>query len=93
MRLDCFLWWARLAKTRAAARTIATTGTLRIDGRVITRAHCDVGIGNVVTFYAHGRVHVVRVETLPTRRGPPAEARACYTDLDPANVSQQGMAD
>jgi hypothetical protein len=26
---------------------------------------------------------------LPARRGPPAEAQACYQDLSPANVSQQ----
>ena len=93
MRLDRFLWWARLAKTRSAAQAIATTGHLRIDGRPIERAHHDVKVGNVVTFYANNRVRIVRVEALPTRRGPAPEAQACYTDLSPANVSQQAAAD
>ena len=92
MRLDRFLWWVRLAKTRSAAQAIATAGHLRIDGRPVDRAHHDVKIGNVVTFYANHRVRVVRVEALPTRRGPAPEAQACYTDLA-ANVSQQSAAD
>jgi len=101
MRLDRFLWWARLAKTRTAAQGLAEAGHLRIDGRAIDRAHCPVRVGNVLTFAAHGRVRVVRVEALPVRRGPPAEARACYDELTTAdafrpagdNNSQEARAD
>jgi ribosome-associated heat shock protein Hsp15 len=89
MRLDRFLWWARLVKTRAAAQAIAETGHLRIAGRVVGKAAAAVRVGDVLTYAAHGRVRVVRVEALPARRGPPAEAQACYQDLSPANVSQQ----
>jgi ribosome-associated heat shock protein Hsp15 len=81
MRIDRFLWWARLAKTRDAAQAIAEGGHLRIDGRPIDRAHCPVRVGNVLTYPAHGRVRVVRVEALPVRRGPAPEAQGCYTDL------------
>ena len=94
MRLDLFLWWARLAKTREVARALACDGHLRMDGRAIDRAHCPVRVGTVLTFAHAGRVRVVRVETLPTRRGPAPEAQACYLDLSPAaNVSQQGTRD
>ena len=104
MRLDRFLWWARLAKTRTAAQAIAETGHLRLDGRAIDRAHCPVHVGSVLTFALHGRVRVIRVEALPARRGPPAEARLCYEDLAagpladaaagaPANDSQQAPGD
>ncbi|WP_425442500.1 RNA-binding S4 domain-containing protein [Sphingomonas lenta] len=81
MRLDRFLWWARLAKTRSAAQAIAEGGHFRISGRVIEKAHCPVRVGDVLTYPAHGRVRVVRVEALPTRRGPALEAQGCYTDL------------
>lgn len=81
MRLDRFLWWGRLTKTRSAAQALAEAGHLRIDGRVIDRAHCPVRVGNVLTFASHGRVRVVRVEALPVRRGPPAEARLLYAEL------------
>ncbi len=81
MRIDRFLWFVRLAKTRSAAQAIAEKGRLRIDGRAIDRAHCPVRIGNVLTFAANDRVRVIRVEALPTRRGPAPEAQACYQDL------------
>lgn len=92
MRLDRFLWWARLAKTRSAAQAIAEQGHLRIDGRVIDRAHCPVRVGNVLTYPAHGRVRVVRVKALPVRRGPASEAQGCYTDLsgEGAGGGEQG---
>ena len=93
MRVDRFLWWARLAPTRSAAQGIALAGHLRIDGRAIDRAHCPVRVGNVLTYPAYGRVRVVRVAALPVRRGPAAEAQGCYEDLAPANVSQQAARD
>ncbi|WP_235903870.1 RNA-binding S4 domain-containing protein [Sphingomonas carotinifaciens] len=93
MRLDRFLWWARLAKTRSAAQAIASDGHLRLDGRAIDRAHACVRVGNVLTYIAHGRVRVIRVEALPVRRGPAPEAQGCYTDLETANVSQQARVD
>ena len=84
MRLDRFLWFVRATKTRAEAQRIAETGTLRIDGRVIDRAHAVVRVGHVLTF-AHGDiVRIIRVETLPVRRGPASEARACYVELGDA---------
>ena len=97
MRLDRFLWFVRLAKTRSAAQAIAGEGRLRIDGRPIDRAHASVRIGNVLTFASGSRVRVIRVEALPARRGPAPEAQACYRDLTAGvggeNVSQQAPID
>ena len=82
MRVDRFLWYARLAKTRSAAQAIACAGTLRIAGRRTDRAAAPVRVGDVLAFPLHGRVRVLRIEALPTRRGPPAEAAALYTALE-----------
>jgi ribosome-associated heat shock protein Hsp15 len=81
LRLDKFLWFARIVKTRALAQTLAEEGRIRIDGRVIDRAHAPVRVGDVLSFALRGDVRVLRVEALPTRRGPAAEARALYTEL------------
>ena len=90
MRLDRFLWFARIAKRRSWAQELAEGGHLRIDGRRIDRAHAPVRPGNVLAFVAHtGAVRVIRVEALPLRRGPAAEARACYTELKAENGSQK----
>jgi len=81
VRIDRFLWFVRVVKTRSLAQQLAEAGHLRIDGRRIERAHCEVRPGQVLSFALHDRVRVLRIESLPTRRGPPAEARGCYTDL------------
>lgn len=94
MRLDRFLWFARIVKTRPIAHALAEDGRLRIDGRVVSRAAAPVRTGNILTFATSaGQVRVLRVETLPQRRGPPAEAAICYQDLSVANVSHQSPND
>lgn len=89
MRLDRFLWFARIVKTRSAAQAMASDGHLRLNGRAVDRAAAPVRIGCILTFAQHGRVRVLRVEVLPARRGPPAEARACYQELLTDNHSHQ----
>ena len=82
LRLDKFLWFARIVKTRSFAQAMAERGHLRIDGRPVDRAAAPVRIGNILTFATHrGDVRTIRVETLPIRRGPPSEASTCYVDL------------
>ena len=92
MRLDRFLWFARLAKTRERAQDLACQGRMRIDGRVVERSAAPVRIGNILTFASNDRVRVLRIEALPTRRGPAPEAQACYQELV-ANVSQTSPTD
>jgi ribosome-associated heat shock protein Hsp15 len=81
LRLDKFLWFARIVKTRALAQTLAEEGRIRIAGRIVDRAHCPVRVGDVLSFAQRGAVRVLRIEALPARRGPAPEARALYTDL------------
>jgi ribosome-associated heat shock protein Hsp15 len=81
LRLDKFLWFARIAKTRALAQALAEEGRIRIAGRVVDRAHAPVRIGDVLSFAQRGSVRILKVEALPARRGPPAEAQALYSDL------------
>ena len=81
LRLDKFLWFARIVKTRALAQAMAEEGRLRLKGRPVDKAHAVVRVGDVLTFARRGEVRVIRVETLPARRGPPAEARTLYSEL------------
>ena len=92
MRLDRYLWFVRLAKTREAAQAIACEGRLRIDGRPVGRSAAPVRVGNILTFAHQGRVRVLRVEALPLLRGPAPEAQGCYQELV-ANVSQTSAID
>jgi ribosome-associated heat shock protein Hsp15 len=81
LRLDKFLWFARIVKTRSAAQALAEDGRIRIHRRVVDRAHAPVRVGDVLSFAHRGTVRVLRIEALPARRGPPAEARALYSEL------------
>lgn len=81
MRIDTFLWFARVTKRRALAAALAEHGHIRIDGRCIDRAHAPVRPGNTLTLMIGDRVRILRIEALPVRRGPETEARACYTDI------------
>jgi len=83
VRLDKFLFFVRLVKTRGLAQKLIEQGHLRLDGRVIDRPSAEVKPGSVLVFPLNARVRVIKVEALPTRRGPAPEAQACYTDLAP----------
>lgn len=90
LRLDKFLWFARIVKTRGQAQALAEEGRLRIGGRVVDRAHAAVRVGDVLSFALRGRVRVLRIEALPARRGPPAEARTLYAELPERPVEESG---
>jgi ribosome-associated heat shock protein Hsp15 len=81
LRLDKWLWFARLAKSRSAAQTLCESRRLRLDGRVIDRASALVRAGSVLSYLRDDEVIVVRVEGLAAQRGPYDEARQLYTDL------------
>jgi ribosome-associated heat shock protein Hsp15 len=93
MRIDRFLWFVRIAKTRGAAQAICEQGLLRIDGRRVERSSAGVRIGSILAFPLYGRVRVLRVVALPARRGPPAEAAGCYEELVVENGREASPSD
>ena len=78
MRIDRFLFFIRLVKSRTLAQAIIDEGHVRIDGRRVEKSSEEVRAGSVVALPLHGHVRVLRVVDLPARRGPAPEARACY---------------
>jgi ribosome-associated heat shock protein Hsp15 len=81
MRLDKYLFFVRLTKTRALAQAILNEGHVRVDGRPMRHCHGHIAPGQTITIPLHDAVRVFRIEALPQRRGPASEAAACYTDL------------
>ena len=80
-RLDKWLWQARLCKTRSAAQKLVEEGRVRVDARVVTKAHLQVRAGMVLTVPQGHDIRVVRVKAMPERRGPAPEAQAHYEVL------------
>ncbi|MGE5562004.1 MAG: RNA-binding S4 domain-containing protein [Bacillota bacterium] len=81
MRIDRYLFFIRLAKSRTLAQAIIGEGHVRIDGRRVEKPSEDVRVGSVVALPLHGHVRILKVLSLPGRRGPAAEARLCYEEL------------
>ena len=93
MRIDRFLFFIRLAKSRTLAQAIVEQGTTRIDGRRVEKPSEPVKVGSVIALPLRGQVRIIQVMALPVRRGPAAEARLAYRELCAANVSQEAASD
>src|SRR6056297_3343961 len=83
LRVDKWLWHARFFKTRGVSADLAGSGRLRINGERCEKPAQTVRPGDVLTFPQAGRVRVVRIAAIGTRRGPAPEAAGLYEDLDP----------
>ena len=81
MRIDRFLFSIRLVKSRTLAQAIIEEGHVRIDGKRVEKPSEEVRVDSVVALPLHGEVRVLRVLSLPQRRGPAQEARACYREV------------
>lgn len=81
MRLDRWLWHARIYKTRTLSAEMVAGGKVRVNGRVTTKPAAPVGPGDVLTLVQGREVRVLRVTGLPARRGPATEAQAHYEEV------------
>lgn len=93
VRLDKFLWFSRIVKTRKLAQGLAEGGHIRIAGRAVDQAHAQVRVGDVLSFAVRGQVRVIKIETLPIRRGPPAEARLLYSEVGERPLTKEAEGD
>jgi ribosome-associated heat shock protein Hsp15 len=82
VRIDRFLFFIRLAKSRTIAQGIIEQGHVRIDGKRVEKPSDQVEAGSVIALPLHGQVRVLRVLALPARRGPATEARTCYEEIE-----------
>jgi ribosome-associated heat shock protein Hsp15 len=81
VRIDRFLFFIRLMKSRTLAQALVDEGHVRIGGKRVHKPSEEVRVGSVIAFPLRGQVRVLRVLSLPSRRGPAAEARACYEEV------------
>ena len=84
MRIDKWLWQARLVKTRSAAARLCAEGQVEIGDTPALRPAQALPLGATVTLTHAGGRRRVRVLGHGTRRGPAAEAALLYEDTAPA---------
>lgn len=83
-RLDKWLWFARIAKSRTLAASLVAGGKMRVNRVKATKPSQTIKVGDVITSGAQKGVRILRVSALGARRGPAAEARTLYDELTPA---------
>lgn len=83
LRLDKWLWFARVVKTRAAAADLCEKGRVRLNGERIDKAHKAARIGDVVTVAVGSHVKVLKIVGFAERRGSYPDALKLYEDLSP----------
>lgn len=89
LRLDKYLWHARVIKTRTLAQKFIASGVVRVDGIRVIGSDYRVTPGMVITFTLNDNIKIYRIVALGTRRGPAPEAQALYEDISPAMPPKQ----
>ena len=86
-RLDKWLWQARFYKTRSLATAAINGGKVHLNAERVKPAH-RVRIGDALSLSLQGIVAEFAVLALPLRRGPAAEAQACFAET-PASAERR----
>jgi ribosome-associated heat shock protein Hsp15 len=81
-RVDKWLWFARIVKSRTLAAKLVTEGRIRVNAVRIENPAKTVGPGDVLTIALEREVKVLRILANGERRGPYSEARLLYVDLN-----------
>jgi len=85
-RLDQWLWFARLAKSRSLAARLCAAGAIRVNGATVTKPNQTVRVGDLVVVPQGSVQRTVRVLALAARRGPASEARVLYQETAAARL-------
>ncbi|QGZ37399.1 RNA-binding S4 domain-containing protein [Stappia indica] len=83
-RLDKWLWFARIVKSRSLAQKLVNGGHVRVNRDKAQAPAKAIRHGDVLTIAVANRVLVLKVLAPGTRRGPAPEARLLYEDLAPS---------
>lgn len=82
-RIDKWLFFARLRKSRSLAAKAVETGDVKINGAGVRQPAHMVRPGDVITLSLDRHDMVVKVLSPGERRGPYEEARLLYHDMTP----------
>lgn len=82
-RLDKWLWYARVVKSRSLAQVLIEGGRVRLNKVKVDKPRQIVKRDDVLTITIHHKVRVLKVLLPGTRRGPAGEAQTLFEDLTP----------
>ena len=83
LRLDIYLYYIRIFKSRSIATKFVSNNRLRISGQVTQKPHKMITIGDVLTMTINDNIKVLKVLAIPNRRGPYSESLNFYENITP----------
>ena len=86
LRLDVYLYYIRIFKSRSIATKFVLTNRLRISDQVTQKPHKMISIGDVLTMTINNNIKILRVLDIPKRRGPYLESLNFYEDITPIEI-------
>ena len=86
LRLDIYLYYIRLFKSRSIATKFVLTSRLRISGQLTQKPHKMISVGDVLTMTINDNIKILKVLDIPSRRGPYPESLNFYEDITPIEI-------
>lgn len=83
LRLDKFLFHARLARTRSLAARLCAAGKVAVGGNHALKPHHPVRVGDRLTLERGPWLRRITIRALPQKRGGATEARLSYDEIEP----------
>ncbi len=86
-RLDKWLWFARVVKSRTLAAGLVTSGKVRVNRQKVDKPAHALKPLDVVTVSVGRKVRVLKVIAPGVRRGSASEAQRLFEELTPLSQS------
>ena len=83
LRLDKWLWFARVVRTRSLATRLCAAGSVTVGTHAAAKPHHLLRVSDTVTVDLQQCRRRLIVRALGGRRGPPTEARLLYDEPTP----------
>lgn len=90
-RIDKWLFFARVVKSRSLAAKLVSGGNVRFNKTKIDQPSHGIKPGDVLTISLDRRILVYEILASGTRRGPAEEARLLYKDISPPPLPKDNI--
>ncbi len=89
IRLDLYLYYIRMFKSRSLATKFILSNRLRVSGQVLKKPYKLISIGDVLMMTINDNIKIFKVLDIPNRRGPYSESLDFYQDITPIENVQK----
>ena len=89
IRLDIYLYYIRIFKSRSLASKFISSNRLRVSGQVTQKPHKLISLGDILTMIINDKIKILKVLDIPNRRGPYSESLNFYEDITPIENLQR----